>query len=166
MNESIFSRDLRKSLQAQFEDRGYIRKIVASQFSMLGIPDIIGCINGRFIAIECKQIKTRPARETSKIWNEPFTEAQIQNLQSIRTAGGLAYGVIHLPYISPRLALVLTPESIKGLPCPTVKDIATLLATRRNMFIHKSKGLWDASSLIPLDPSTRISVPLDASKHD
>jgi hypothetical protein len=158
MNESAFSRDLRKSIEQHYQQRVYVRKIVAGQFSMVGIPDILGCIHGRFFAIECKQIKSRPARETSILWKDIFKESQIQNLQAIKTAGGLAYGIIHLPYLSPRLAMVLTPESIKGLPCPTVKDLATLVATRRNMFIHKKQGLWDVSALMPHDPST-ITVP-------
>lgn len=43
-----------------------------------GIPDIIACYNGKFIAIECKAGKGKT------------TALQEKNLEAIRTAGGAA----------------------------------------------------------------------------
>jgi Holliday junction resolvase len=44
-----------------------------------GIPDIIGCYNGRFIAIECKAGKGQ------------LTALQARELASIKAAGGLTF---------------------------------------------------------------------------
>ena len=44
-----------------------------------GIPDIIGCYNGRFIAIECKAGKGQ------------LTALQARELGSIKAAGGLTF---------------------------------------------------------------------------
>jgi Holliday junction resolvase len=42
------------------------------------VPDVVACINGLFVAIECKAGKNRP------------TELQYKNLEKIRDNGGLA----------------------------------------------------------------------------
>ncbi|MFW6062212.1 MAG: VRR-NUC domain-containing protein [Planctomycetota bacterium] len=47
-------------------------------FSQAGVPDILVCINGRFLAIETKYGKNRP------------TARQQQQLDRIETAGGTA----------------------------------------------------------------------------
>jgi len=160
MNESDFSRDLRKSFEARYGPRLYMRKIVASQFSMIGIPDIIGCMDGKFIAIECKQIKKKPTREASRLWHEPFSQPQLDNLLAIKSANGSAYGVIHLPFL--KACLVLTPESIRALPSPSLLDIQTLYKTRRHLFIHRVGGHWTLDPFIPLVPSTTSVVPSDS----
>ena len=51
---------------------------VAGGYTSIGVPDIVACINGLFVAIECKAGKNRP------------TELQYRNLESIRDNGGLA----------------------------------------------------------------------------
>jgi hypothetical protein len=56
---------------------------VATGYGSSGIPDIIACVCGRFIAIECKA--------TSK--NQP-TALQLHNLARIKDQGGIAV-VIH-----------------------------------------------------------------------
>lgn len=43
-----------------------------------GVPDIVACVRGRFVAIECKAGK-----------NEP-TELQKREIKNIQTAGGIA----------------------------------------------------------------------------
>jgi len=53
MNESAVQRRLLADLKTEFPD-AYIRKIHQTMYSHNGIPDIIGCINGTFIAIEVK----------------------------------------------------------------------------------------------------------------
>lgn len=48
------------------------------RFATAGIPDIIGCINGRFIGIEVKATKGKPS------------PLQIRNVDLINKAGGYA----------------------------------------------------------------------------
>jgi Holliday junction resolvase len=43
-----------------------------------GVPDIVGCVNGMFLAIECKAGKGK------------LTALQANEIQSIRHAGGVA----------------------------------------------------------------------------
>lgn len=43
-----------------------------------GVPDIVGCVNGMFLAIECKAGKNK------------ITPLQANEIQSIRHAGGVA----------------------------------------------------------------------------
>ena len=43
-----------------------------------GVPDIIACVNGRFLAIECKAGRNKP------------TALQVREIESIRKAGGVA----------------------------------------------------------------------------
>lgn len=54
----------------------YVRKNIAS--NRAGTPDITGCLDGRYIAIEVK----RPGKQLTKL--------QEHNLKLIREAGGLA----------------------------------------------------------------------------
>lgn len=56
---------------------------VATGYGSSGIPDIIACVRGRFVAIECKA--------TPK--NQP-TALQLHNLARIKDQGGIAV-VIH-----------------------------------------------------------------------
>lgn len=51
-----------------------------SQFSTAGVPDILACLNGRFIGIE---VKKDAAIEPSKL--------QAEHLRRIRAAGGVAF---------------------------------------------------------------------------
>jgi Holliday junction resolvase len=43
-----------------------------------GVPDIIACVDGQFLAIECKAGKNKP------------TALQVRELENIRKAGGVA----------------------------------------------------------------------------
>ena len=43
-----------------------------------GVPDIVACVNGRFLGIECKAGKNKP------------TALQVRELESIRRQGGVA----------------------------------------------------------------------------
>jgi Holliday junction resolvase len=51
---------------------------VAGAYTSIGVPDIVACIKGRFVGIECKAGTNRP------------TELQLRNLESIRDNGGIA----------------------------------------------------------------------------
>lgn len=43
-----------------------------------GVPDIVACVNGRFLAIECKAGTNKP------------TALQVREIENIRKAGGVA----------------------------------------------------------------------------
>ena len=43
-----------------------------------GVPDIVACVNGRFLAIECKAGVNKP------------TALQVREIERIRSAGGVA----------------------------------------------------------------------------
>ncbi len=56
-------------------------KIHGSPYQERGIPDLVGCINGRFVALEVKRPGEKP------------TKYQENQLQAIGTAGGVT-GVV------------------------------------------------------------------------
>ena len=51
---------------------------VAGAYTSIGVPDIVACIKGRFVGIECKAGTNRP------------TELQLRNLEAIRDNAGIA----------------------------------------------------------------------------
>jgi len=54
---------------------------VTGGYGASGVPDIVGCYNGRFFAIECKAGKNKP------------TKLQEKNIEWITAAGGLVWVV-------------------------------------------------------------------------
>lgn len=74
-NEKNFENRIKKYLEKQ--NCWYI-KFFANAFTKSGIPDILSCINGRFVAIEVKQ-------ETGVV-----SELQEFHLQDINKKGGIA----------------------------------------------------------------------------
>ena len=54
---------------------------IAGAYTSIGVPDIVACIKGRFVGIECKAGTNRP------------TELQLRNLEAIRDNGGHAWVV-------------------------------------------------------------------------
>lgn len=51
---------------------------VAGAYSSIGVPDIVACVRGKFVGIECKAGDNRP------------TELQLRNLKAIRDNNGIA----------------------------------------------------------------------------
>lgn len=145
MNESAFSRDLRKALSIH----GYFKKMVGGVFVVPGIPDILGCFEKRFIGIECKQIKKMPMRGKSLLWNNLFQADQILNLQKIKDNGGIALGIIHnviAPYRQYAIALNVT--QIKQLNNITLEDYTGLIVQRKLFRIERVHGQWDMKPLL------------------
>ena len=62
-------------------DAWFIKYWAGSQFTKNGIPDLLCCINGYFVAIEVKQQQGRPSK------------LQLYNIEKIRQAGGFAFVV-------------------------------------------------------------------------
>jgi hypothetical protein len=52
---------------------------VTGGFGRSGVPDIVACLNGRFVGIECKAGDNKP------------TALQQRNLDEIASAGGISY---------------------------------------------------------------------------
>lgn len=61
--------------------QSFFFKVLGGAFSLAGVPDLVGCIGGRFIALEVKTDTGKP----SKI--------QLHIIECIQNAGGIA-GVV------------------------------------------------------------------------
>ena len=75
MKEQIVQKKIIKYLESK---GAYVVKVVSA--SKKGVPDIIACYKGKFIAIEVKA----PGKERN------VTELQKYNLEKIREAGGIS----------------------------------------------------------------------------
>lgn len=80
MRESQIQANIIKSLKKDYPD-AYIIKVTSA--TKRGVPDIIACINGRFIGIEVKTPKT--IKNVSKL--------QEKNILDITKAGGFSFVV-------------------------------------------------------------------------
>lgn len=78
--EKTFENKIKKFL----EDRGcWLVKYFANRMTKAGVPDILTCVNGHFLAIEVKAQNGKPS------------ERQMYNIRKIRAAGG--YAIILYP---------------------------------------------------------------------
>ena len=57
----------------------YFIKTHGDRFSKVGTPDILACVNGRFVAVEVKGENGKPS------------ELQLYHIEQIKKAGGVAY---------------------------------------------------------------------------
>lgn len=80
MNESSLTRDLVKQLKTV----GWFFKHHSSEMGVAGIPDVLGCIQGRFVALEVKVLRG------SRLG---YTRHQQIKLDEINEAGGLGLGI-------------------------------------------------------------------------
>jgi Holliday junction resolvase len=73
--EKNFENKIKKFLK----DRGcWYVKYFANRNTRAGVPDILACVNGRFVAIEVKAENGKP------------TELQKWNVEQIKSSGGIA----------------------------------------------------------------------------
>lgn len=79
MKEKVLVKKIRKKLVATFG--GFWVKLHGGLFQAVGLPDLIGCVRGRFIGIEVKV--------PGKLHN--VTARQQYILDAITEAGGLAF---------------------------------------------------------------------------
>lgn len=61
------------------EGAWFIKYWAGSQFTKSGVPDILACVNGYFVAIEVKGPNGKPS------------ELQLHTIKKIREAGGFAF---------------------------------------------------------------------------
>jgi Holliday junction resolvase len=78
---------------------GFAVKIHGSPFQVAGIPDILACYRGRFIAFECKRAAGLPA-----------SKLQEWTMKQIRRAGGVALLIYAVEQATNEL------DRIDGLP--------------------------------------------------
>lgn len=96
MKESKFSRDLKKEILKQFPGSKMV-KIHGGLFQSVGIGDLVGCIQGCYVELECKIITRLPKRENALIWgNNLFTKIQVNNILQAEKAGGIGFGVVYI----------------------------------------------------------------------
>jgi Holliday junction resolvase len=74
--EKIFENKIKSYLKSI---GAYFIKTHGDRFSKVGTPDIIACVNGRFVAIEVKAENGKPS------------ELQLYHLEQITNAGGISY---------------------------------------------------------------------------
>lgn len=77
-SEKAIVKKIRKALQRSVG--GFWFKVHGGPFQMAGLPDLLGCVQGRFIGIEVK----RPSRMTN------VSPLQQRVIQEINLNGGLA----------------------------------------------------------------------------
>lgn len=73
--EKIFENKIKNHLKSI---GAYFIKTHGDRFSKVGTPDIIACVNGKFVAIEVKAEKGKPS------------ELQLYHIREIQRAGGYA----------------------------------------------------------------------------
>lgn len=76
---------------------------VTGGYGKSGVPDIVGCYNGRFFGIECKAGKNKP------------TPLQEKNLSDIDNSGGIAIVINEENVEFVRAALTSRPHSPRQL---------------------------------------------------
>lgn len=73
---------VKKEVIAYLNELGaYYFMPVTGGYGRSGVPDIVACLNGKFVGIECKAGDNQP------------TALQVKNLKAIRSAGGLSFCV-------------------------------------------------------------------------
>jgi Holliday junction resolvase len=122
MKESQFCRELKKSLQ----QHGWFVKFHGGQFTEPGVPDIIGCINGKFVAIECKL-------STGKV-----SVPQRQQLNNIIAHSGKSYLIVLELNSKPLRAQVITSITYFD----SIANIGLFFLPRL------PGGAWDVSRLL------------------
>lgn len=75
--ETRLVKSIREALRAKYP-QGLFLKIHGNRFQLVGIPDLLCCVKGRFIALEVKTATGKP------------TIAQLVILDRINKAGGYA----------------------------------------------------------------------------
>ena len=75
MTEKTFQSKLIKLIE---KNNGYVVKFNASAISKIGVPDLLACINGKFVGLEVKKENGKPS------------EIQLWNIEQIKKSGGIA----------------------------------------------------------------------------
>ena len=110
---------------------GWFRKI--NDTVQVGIPDILGCRNGKFVGIEVKSIAEVP--EDGLVppkSSHTFSSRQVSDLKSIRSEEGDAYGVV----ICGKVAVFVLPVEISE------EGQVNWYSIPEERIVAKEGGLW------------------------
>jgi len=77
-------RDFQKKVKAYLNNMPRTYHFTKEALALRGIPDIIGCINGRFFALELKKSRSEARKTTGRIVLQRYTMLEISR------AGGYA----------------------------------------------------------------------------
>lgn len=78
MKESTLQSTIRKAVLARYPG-SFIFKVHGGPMQMAGIPDLVGCIHGRFVGLEVKL----------PVGSHPVSPVQRKVLDDLRRAGGI-----------------------------------------------------------------------------
>lgn len=98
--ETRLVREIRKALLKQWPG-SWIVKIHGGPMQQAGIPDLLCCVEGRFVALEVKL----------PTGNHPVSRLQAAQLERIDRAGGIAYVVRSPAEALERVAFALAASS-------------------------------------------------------
>lgn len=87
---------IRKAIEKEYPS-SWLFKVHGGPFQVAGIPDIVGCINGRFVAIEVKF----PGKENT------LTQIQKTMIKKIHRAGAITFMTTSVEHAMSRIKLEL-----------------------------------------------------------
>ena len=64
--ESRLSRDIRRAIEGEYGHEVFIFKVWGSGHMMVGLPDLVGCLRGKFFGLEVKHPETRGSTSASQ----------------------------------------------------------------------------------------------------
>lgn len=144
MDESVFTRELVNSLKVY----GWAEHIIPSAYGMRNTPDILACVQGHPIAIECKMIKIVPIKEREHKYYKAllkygFTKGQEAMAATMALSGYLTVGLINIRPLGTAL-IVPIKESLTALDYGITPAIESIGRGTWDL-----KHLWEYLSLIP-----------------
>jgi|SRR5699024_9603857 len=89
-NETGVVREIVEAVKAAYPN-SWGMKVHGSPYQPVGIPDLLFCVRGRFVALEVKHQKPGESREHAA---SRATPQQLAQINGIRRAGGAAHVVV------------------------------------------------------------------------
>jgi len=127
-----------ETIKADLIQRGWFKKL--SDRYQVGLPDIIGCMHGKFIGIEVKSVaEIAPEGLCPRMSEHTFSPKQVRELTRINEAGGLGIAVVackdKLMYFHPHL----------------INEHGQVNANNALVvghYVNKEKGRWDMGKIL------------------
>jgi len=97
INESNLTRTFKHAMVEVLKPQLWIVKMVQNGMMQDGLPDLLGCYQGRAFGIEAKYIRNIPKNKTTRMFPGPiFTLGQKFVLNAINAAGGMSFGLLFI----------------------------------------------------------------------
>ena len=149
MNESQFSREVRKSLEKAHGDKCAVQKIVSSGMMGENFLDLLGGINGKHVSIESKFIKKLPVHAQTKL-GVTFSINQIATAKKIALSNGSACGIVCV--YERKIAYIVPPSEMEAFNSYTLADLNRVTECGRDKngdwVITREPGqMWDVTNL-------------------